>query len=226
MLGPGEVTVKSMPLLETPETVTTTLPVVAPLGTGIIMLVALQLVAVPAEIPLNVTVLNPWLPPKLVPAMVTEVPLGPEVGLRPVMLGVGTTVKATPLLGTPPTATTTGPVVAPAGTGTMMLVELQFEIVAAGVPLNVTVLDPTDEPKFVPVMVTDVPTAPDVGLKFVMLGAVPPPPPAGLNAARTAPQLSEADNDALAEATPAAACIWSSVISLVLGGAGTKSLMV
>ena len=69
--------------------------------------------------PIKVTVLEPWLPPKLVPAMVTEIPLDPEVGLRLVMLGVRITVKATPLLGTPPTVTTAGPVVAPAGTGTM-----------------------------------------------------------------------------------------------------------
>jgi hypothetical protein len=203
MLGPGEVTVKSTPLLETPETVTTTLPLVAPLGTGITMLVAVQPVAVPAEIPLKVTVLEPWLPPKLVPAIVTEVPMGPDVGLRPVMLGAGITVKVTPLLGTPPTVTTTGPVVAPAGTGTMMLVGLQFETVVAGVPLNVTVLDPTDEPKLVPVMVTDVPTAPDVGLKFVMVGPAPPPPPAALKDANTAPQTSAALSDALADATPA-----------------------
>jgi hypothetical protein len=207
MLGPEEVTVKFTPLLETPETVTTTLPVVAPLGTGMTMLVALQPVAVPAEIPLKVTVLEPWLPPKLVPAIVTEAPMGPDVGFTLVMLGVGITVKATPLLDTPPTVTTTGPVVAPAGTGTMMLVGLQFEIVVAGVPLNVTVLDPTDEPKFVPVMVTDVPTAPDVGPKLVMVGPVPPPPPAALNAANAAPQTSEPARDAAAEVNPALVCI-------------------
>ena len=42
----------------------------------------------------------------------------PDVGLRLVMLGAGTvTVKLTPLLATPPTVTTTFPVVAPLGTG-------------------------------------------------------------------------------------------------------------
>ncbi|OLC92742.1 MAG: hypothetical protein AUH86_18140 [Acidobacteria bacterium 13_1_40CM_4_58_4] len=149
--------------------------------------------------------------------------MGPEVGLRLVMLGVGITVKAAPLLGTPPTVTTTGPVVAPAGTGTMMLVALQFEIVVAGVPLNVTVLDPTDEPKFVPVMVTDVPTAPDVGLKLVMVGAVLPPPPAALKAAKTAPQAPEVAKDALAEPSPALAWIWSSAISLAFCDFGINS---
>src|SRR6266446_4942657 len=80
-LGPGLVTVKAMPLLARPPTVTTTLPVVAPLGTGTPMLVALQL-AGDAAIPLNVTVLVPWVAPKLDPEMVTEVPTGPDDGLR------------------------------------------------------------------------------------------------------------------------------------------------
>ena len=53
------VTVKLIPLLAKPPTVTTTLPVVAPVGTLTTMLVALQLVAVPALVPLNVTVLVP-----------------------------------------------------------------------------------------------------------------------------------------------------------------------
>jgi hypothetical protein len=74
-------TVKGTPLLATPETVTTTLPVVAPLGTVTPIDVALQLIAA-AALPLKVTLLFPWLPPKLVPAIVTEVPLAPEVGDR------------------------------------------------------------------------------------------------------------------------------------------------
>jgi hypothetical protein len=55
MLGAGT-TVNETPLLPTPLTVTTTFPVVAPLGTEAAMEVALQLVAV-ALVPLNVTVL-------------------------------------------------------------------------------------------------------------------------------------------------------------------------
>jgi hypothetical protein len=57
MLGAGT-TVKVTPLLAEPETVTITLPVVAPLGTVAVMLVEPQLVAV-AVIPLNLTVLIP-----------------------------------------------------------------------------------------------------------------------------------------------------------------------
>jgi hypothetical protein len=52
------VTVKFAPLLVTPPTVTSTLPVVAPVGTGTTMVVAFQLVGV-AAVPLNVTVLAP-----------------------------------------------------------------------------------------------------------------------------------------------------------------------
>jgi len=133
----GGTTVKATPLLATPNTVTTTFPVVAPLGTGTTMLVALQLVGVPA-IPLNVTVLVPWLVPKLVPVTVTEVPTPPAVGVRLVMLGVRSTVKLTPLLATPLAFTTTFPVVAPLGTGTTMLVALQL-VGAPAVPLNVIV---------------------------------------------------------------------------------------
>src|SRR6267143_4247231 len=54
----GGVTVKGKPLLATPLTVTTTLPVVAPLGTEAAMLVALQFVG-DVTMPLNATVLVP-----------------------------------------------------------------------------------------------------------------------------------------------------------------------
>ena len=170
MLGAGTVTVKLTPLLATPPTVTTTFPVVAPVGTGTTMLVALQLVGV-AAVPLNFTVLVPCVAPKFAPVIVTDAPTTPDVGFRLVMLGAGTvTVKLVPLLATPPTVTTTFPVVAPVGTGTTMLVALQLVGVAA-VPLNVTVLVPCEAPKFAPVIVTLAPTNPDVGFKLVMLGA-------------------------------------------------------
>ncbi len=154
-------TVKFTPLLAIPKTVTTTLPVVAPLGTGTVILVALQLVGAPA-VPLNFTVLVPCVAPKLVPVIVTEVATAPDVGLRLVMFGAGVvTVKATPLLATPLTVTTTLPVVAPLGTGTIMLVALQL-VGVPRVPLKLTVLVPCVAPKFVPVIVTEVPTGPDV----------------------------------------------------------------
>jgi hypothetical protein len=141
------------------------------------MLVALQLVGV-AVVPLNFTVLVPWVAPKFAPVIVTVVPISPEAGFKLVMLGAGTvTVKLTPLLAAPPTVTTTFPVVAPAGTSATMLVALQLVGVAV-VPLNLTVLVPCVTPKFAPAIVTDVPMTPETGFKLVMLGAggVPPPP--------------------------------------------------
>jgi len=90
-------TVKLEPLLSTPLACTTTLPVVAPVGTGTPILVALQLVGV-AVVPLNFTVLVPWLVPKFAPVIVTDAPSAPDVGDRLVILGAGTTVKFMPLL--------------------------------------------------------------------------------------------------------------------------------
>ena len=100
---------------------------------------------------------------------VTGVPTTPEVGERLVILGAETTVKLSPLLTTPDTVTTTFPVVAPLGTLATMLVALQLVGVAV-VVLNLSVLLPWVEPKFVPVIVTEAPTAPDVGDRLVMLG--------------------------------------------------------
>src|SRR6202162_2684276 len=161
-------TVKLTPLLATPPTVTTTFPVAAPRDPGAPPPVPPQLVCVPA-VPLNITVLVPGVVPKFVPVIVTDVPTVPAVGDKVVMLGVALTVKLTPLLATPPTVTTTFPVAAPLGTGATMLVALQLVCVAA-VPLNITVLVPGVVPKFVPVIVTDVPTVPAVGDKGVKLG--------------------------------------------------------
>jgi hypothetical protein len=83
---------------------------------------------------------------------------------------LGVTVNGDPLLATPDTVTTTFPVVAPAGTVTVMLVALQALAAAAVVPLKVTVLDPCGVPKFVPVIVIGVPTGPEVWLSVVMVG--------------------------------------------------------
>ena len=149
---------------------TTTLPVVAPAGTGTTMLVADQVVGV-AAVPLKVTVLVPWVAPKLVPVIVTDVAdraarrrQAREASARTV------TVKVTPLLARPPTVTTTLPVVAPAGTGTTMLVADQVVGVAV-VPLKVTVLVPLRRAEVAcRVIVTAVATGPLVGDRLVSVG--------------------------------------------------------
>jgi len=101
------------------------------------------------------------------------VPIAPLVGERLVSVGAATfKVKVNPLLATPPTVTTTLPVVAPIGTGTVMLVA-DHEVGVAVVPLNFTVLVPCVAPKFVPAIVMGVPTAPLAGERLVRFGPVP-----------------------------------------------------
>ncbi len=136
MLGAG-ITVKLDPLLATPLAFTTTFPVVAPLGTVVVMLVALQVPTV-AVVPLNVTEPLPCVAPKFVPVIVTAAPTAPVVIERLVMLGAATTVKLLPLLLTPLAFTTTFPVVAPLGTVVVILVALHVPTVAV-VPLKLTV---------------------------------------------------------------------------------------
>lgn len=114
MFGAG-VTVNATPLLLRPPEPSTTGPVVAPMGTGTIMLPSLQLNGV-ATVPLNWMVLVPCGIPKPEPVTVTLEFAGPLVGEMLVMLGGGSTVKLTELE-VPACVTTTGPVVAPFGTG-------------------------------------------------------------------------------------------------------------
>jgi hypothetical protein len=78
--------------------------------------------------------------PKLVPVILNPIWIGPSGSDMPVMLGP--TVNFTPLLATPPTVTTTLPVVAVAGTLIVIEVEVQVGADPAEPPLNVTVLVP------------------------------------------------------------------------------------
>ena len=132
------------------------------------MLVADHVVGV-ALVPLNVTVLVPFVAPKFVPAIVTDVATGPVAGVSDVKIGGTATVNGSALLAAPLTVTTTLPVKAPTGTGTTMLVADQLVGVAL-IPLNLTVLVPCVAPKLVPVIVTDVPTGPIAGERLVRAG--------------------------------------------------------
>ena len=89
------------------------------------------------------------------------------------MLGADVTVSVGPAgLETPPAAVTTiDPVVAPAGTTAVMLLVVQLVIDVAGVPLNFTPLPVPWVLKFVPAIVTYESTAPEFGVRLVMLGA-------------------------------------------------------
>ena len=166
IVGDG-VTAKVTPLLANEPTVTTILPVVAPRGATVVMLVLLQLVGA-AGIPLKEIELNPWVAPKLDPLIVTSVPTGPDDGVKIEILGK--TVNGTELLAIPATVTTTLPDVAAEGTVTTILVAFQLVGVAI-VPLKNTLLVPCVPPKFVPVIVTWLPTGPEVGFKLEIDGA-------------------------------------------------------
>jgi hypothetical protein len=108
---------------------------------------------------------------KPVPAIVTTVPTWPDTGVREVMFGEdGIIVNGSGLLAAPPTVTTTLPVVAPGGTAATIVVLLQLVTVNAPPPLNVTVLNPCEEPRFVPEIVTSVLMGPLLGLIEEMFG--------------------------------------------------------
>ena len=68
--------------------------------------------------------------------------------------------------------TTTLLVAAPLGAVTVMLVALQYGAVPAPAPPKATVLVPWLAPKLVPVIVTAVPTGPEVGHTLVIPGGV------------------------------------------------------
>ena len=106
------------------------------------MLVALQAVGVPV-VPLKVTVLVLCVDPKFVPVITTDVPTAAGFAVMFEIVGPAgrLTVNMYPLLACPETVTITLPVVAPAGTGTVMLVALQL-VGVAEIPLKVTVLVP------------------------------------------------------------------------------------
>lgn len=152
-------TEKLTPLLAMLDTVTTTLPLKAPVGTVAVMLVLLHAVVV-AVTPPKVTA--PLLP-NPVPVMVTEFPGKPLVGLRLVIVGA---LNAAPLLDRPPWLTTTLPMVEIEATATTLLSD-QLETVAL-VPPNITV--PVLDPKLLPAMVTEIPDEPWLGVKLMMVG--------------------------------------------------------
>lgn len=87
--------------------------------------------------------------------------------MEPRAKGAVVTVKLDALVAVPSSVVTTmGPVIAPAGTVAVIVPELLTVNVAA-LPPNETVVAPV---KFVPVIVTPVPTAPIAGAKEVMAG--------------------------------------------------------
>lgn len=102
--------------------------------------------------------------------MLTVAPIPPLPGERLVIPGPGVTVNVGVLLGPLLTVTTTGPLVAPSGKGKVILLEVQLVGVARK-PLNVTVLEPCEEPKLEPLIVTRIPAGPVLGDRVLIFGA-------------------------------------------------------
>ena len=113
---------------------------------------------------------------KSVPVIVTEVPTGPELGVKLLIVGTtigGVTVKSAALVAIcPATSTVITPVVAPVGTVVTMLVDVGVPLIVATTPLNFTILLPGMMLKSVPDMVTEIPTCPEIGLKPVTVGGL------------------------------------------------------
>ena len=132
------------------------------------MMLVVVLAVTTAVVPLNLTVLLAGVALKFNPVIMTVAPSTPLVGLNDVM--VGPTVKLVTLVAVfPATVTLIVPVVAPEGTVVVMLVAV-LAVTTAVVPLNLTVLLAGVVLKFVPGMLTVVPTAPLVGVKLEIVG--------------------------------------------------------
>jgi len=159
-------------------------------------------------------------PVRLVPLIVTLVPTGPLVGVKPLIVGGGggiVTLKLARLVALPVgVVTVIGPVVAPAGTVALICV-LPPTVKLAFVPLKVTFDAFWNH---CPLIVTVVPTWPLVGLKSLMTGVfdgaetlAPGGPSNAPSAIRTmsaslAPRLRDAfdSGDATVSSLPSADC--------------------
>ena len=150
-----------------PAVVTLIVPVVAPLGTVVLIEVAERTVKI-AAVPLKLTAVAPV---KLEPDMVMIVPTLPAVGEKVVILGAGvetTTVNTAELVAVPfGVVTLIAPVVAPAGTVAVICVSETTVKEVAAVPLKLTEVAPV---KLEPVMLMLEPIAPEIGENPVMLG--------------------------------------------------------
>jgi hypothetical protein len=164
--GPPAVTVKLLELVPVPDGVVTVMaPVEAPVGTVAVIWVA-ELTVNVAVVPANRTAVAPV---KFVPVMTTEVPGAPLVGEKPVTVGAGVAVtsKLVELVPVPAGFTTEmAPSVAPVGTVAVICVA-ELTVNVEFVPLKRTAVAPV---KLVPVIVTEVPTGPLVGVKPVTVG--------------------------------------------------------
>src|SRR6266849_1147554 len=166
-------TIKLVALCAVPPVVVTIMVPVVAVGGTVAMSVVLVAEITEAETPANLTWLLAGTGSKFCPVTVTFVPALPDVGVKLLIVGGGCviTVKLVALVAVPPLVVTViGPVVAPPGTSAVRLVA-DVAVTVARTPLNFTSFLLATGSKFVPVIVTAVPTVPLSGVKLVMDGA-------------------------------------------------------
>jgi hypothetical protein len=163
----GAVTMKFEVEVAVPSGVVTLMvPVVVPLATVAVIRVLLVTMKLAAAVLLKVTAVAPV---KSVPVIATNVPIGPLPGPKVDIVGAAITVKLPDEVAVPPGVfTLIFPLFEPLATVAVTCVELLTEKLAAAFPPNVSAVAPV---RFVPVMVTEVPEAPEAGLKLAMVGA-------------------------------------------------------
>ena len=147
-----------------PPAVTEIGPSVAPAGTVAVIEVSEATLKLVAAVVPNVTELAPVKP---LPVIVTDDPTGPLVGENELMTGV--TENAVVVVAVPPEVVTAITPLPPAGAAAVIW--LPSELTAnddAALPLNVTEVAPV---KPEPVIVTEVPTGPLVGVNELIVGA-------------------------------------------------------
>ena len=145
-----------------PGVVTLTLPLV-PLATTAVMDVALTTLNEAAAVPPKLTAVAPV---KLVPVIVTVVPLPADVGVKELITGAGTNVNPASVAVPSGVVTLTFPLV-PLATTAVMDVALTTLNEAAAVPPKLTAVAPV---KLVPVIVTVAPGPAEVGVNEVIVG--------------------------------------------------------
>ena len=145
-----------------PGVVTEMVPLV-PLATTAVMDVALTTLNEAAAVPPKLTAVAPV---KLVPVIVTVVPLPADVGVKELITRAGTNVNPASVAVPPGVVTLILPLVPPATTA-VMDVALTTLNEAAAVPPKLTAVAPV---KLVPVIVTVAPGTAEVGLNEVIVG--------------------------------------------------------
>ena len=152
-----------------PPGVTTVILPVSPLPKTAVICVEEFTVKLATAVPPQPTAVAPL---KFAPVITIDAPLAAEVGLKPVIVGLVTTVNVPAEVAVPLGVVILMFPVLPLPTVAVIIVAELTVKLAAAVPPKLTAVAPV---RFVPFIVTTVPLAPDVGVNVPMIGAAPVP---------------------------------------------------